>query len=187
MPPVHDLLPDFPLHPRGPAASACLARGLLDYRAAAAHVAALPYGRGRTRDDRDILDQRRGTCSTKHAFLARLADEHAVAVALDLGIYLMDGANTPGVGPVLAAHGLAAIPEAHCVLRWQGHTVDLTRPGITAVPPFLHTQQLDPADIVARKPQLHRDFLAAWLPAHLPGWTLDRLWSAREACIAALE
>lgn len=179
-------LPDFPLRSPGPATAVCLDHGLRDYRSAAARVARLPYGRGRDRDDLAILAEGRGTCSTKHALLARLAHEHAVAVELVLGIYRMDGSNTPGVGEVLAAYGLAAIPEAHCVLRWRGEVIDLTRPEIREPPPFLHTQVITPADIVARKPQIHRDFLATWLPDHLPGWTLERLWQAREACIAAL-
>ncbi len=179
-------LPDFPLLPRGPASRAGLARGLGDFRAAAAFVAHLPYGRGRGRDDLAILDEGRGTCSTKHALLARLAREHDVAVALILGIYLMDGANTPGVGAVLAAHGLTAIPEAHCVLRWQHHTIDLTRPNITALPTFLREEAIAPEDIVTRKPRLHREFLAGWLPTNLPDWTLADLWRVREACIAAL-
>lgn len=181
-----DLLPDFPLHPRGPASATCLAHGLRDYRSAAAHVAALPYGRGLARDDLAILAEHRGTCSTKHALLARLAAEHHVPVALILGIYLMDGSNTPGVGDALAAHGLTALPEAHCVLRWRAHTIDLTRPNITALPTFLNDQPISPDDIVTRKLEIHRQFLTTWLPAHLPGWTLESLWRAREACIAAL-
>jgi hypothetical protein len=183
---VPDRLPDLPLRSLGPAAAACLAHGLRDYRAAAACVSRLPYGRGRGRDDLAILAEGRGTCSTKHALLARLAHEHGVAVELVLGIYLMDGSNTPGVGETLAAHGLTAIPEAHCVLRWRGEFIDLTRPGIRDPPSFLHAQVISPADIVARKLEIHRDFLATWLPDHLPAWTLERLWQAREACIAAL-
>lgn len=179
-------LPAVPLRPLGPASAACLAHDLTDLRAAADHVMRLPYGRGVARDDLGILTEHRGTCSTKHALLARLAREHSVALELVVGIYLMNADNTPGTGPVLAAHHLPAIPEAHCVLHWQGALIDLTRPGITAPPSFLRTWTICPEDIAVHKPELHREFLATWLPAHLPGWTLDRLWRVREACIAAL-
>src|SRR5687768_10106901 len=111
-------LPDFPLISAGPATQGCRERGMSSYHEVARWVVQLPYGRGADREDLAIFHEGRGTCSTKHALLARLAREHGVDVELVLGIYLMDGRNTPGVGGVLAAHGLRAIPEAHCVLRW---------------------------------------------------------------------
>lgn len=163
----------------------CRARGLGSYHQAALWALQLPYGRGADRDDLAILGEGRGTCSTKHALLARLAREHGVDVELVLGIYLMDGDNTPGVGPVLAAHGLAAIPEAHCVLRWHGQFIDLTRPGARE-PSFIHAECIRPEDIVTLKISVHRRFMARWIAEQLPGWTLDSLWSGREACIAAL-
>ena len=184
-------LPDFPLRPAGPAATGFLSRGLGGYRDAARWVLALPYGRGQGRDELAIFSELRGTCSTKHALLARLAAEHGVAVELVLAIYLMSEQNTPGVGEVLRAHHIDAIPEAHCVLRWHGRLIDLTRalPPSASPPPaleFLHTRTIVPADIAAHKPELHRRYLADWIATKLPDRTLDEVWSIREACIAAL-
>lgn len=182
-------LPDFPLRPAGPAgAGFLLKKGIGRYRDAARWVLALPYGRGRGRDELAVFSELRGTCSTKHALLARLAAEHDVAVELVLGMYLMSGHNTPGVGDVLHAHGLRAIPEAHCVLRWQDCLVDLTRALPDPPPPleFLHTRTITPADIAAHKPEIHRRYLAEWIATHEPGRTLDEIWRIREACIAAL-
>lgn len=184
---VLDRLPDFPLRPAGPAARGLLARGLTRYADAAAWVWRLPYGRNGARDDLAVLAEARGTCSTKHALLARLAQEHGVDVELVLAIYLMDGDNTRGVAEVLAARGLRAVPEAHCLLRWRGAWIDLTRAGATGpVPEFLYEETIAPGDIAARKVEVHRRFLAAWIAEHLPGSTLEQVWSAREACIAAL-
>ncbi len=178
-------LPEFALCGAGPAAMACRAQGLATYHQVAHQVLQLPYGRGAGRDDLAILAEGRGTCSTKHALLARLAHEHGVDVELVLGMYLMDGSNTPGVGEVLASHGLSAIPEAHCVLRWRGALVDLTRPGAGAQV-FLYEEVMRPEDIVTRKISVHRRYMARWISAQRPGWTLDTLWRVREACIAAL-
>lgn len=179
-------LPDFALTADGPASAGLRAHGITDYRSAAAWIEGLPYGRGRGRDELDVLTELRGTCSTKHALLARAAREHSVAVELVLGIYLMDGDNTPGVGEALARHGLARVPEAHCVLRWQGEYVDITRAGSRGVPEFMYTEVLKPEDIAVHKIAVHRAYLLKWISTQLPGWTLERVWAAREACIAAL-
>jgi hypothetical protein len=180
-------LPEFPLRPVGPAASAFLERGVESYRDAAELVWRLPYGRGSGRDELRVLDERRGTCSTKHALLARLAREHSVAVELVLAIYMMDERNTPGVGSVLTSHGLTTLPEAHCLLRWEGVEVDLTRAGAPALTgPWLSTSVIAPEDIAEHKIAVHRRFMAQWMVANLPGWRLESLWRAREACIAAL-
>ncbi len=110
-----EALPDFRLRPDGEVASGFAALGLNDFRAAACHVRDLPYGRNSDRSDNGlVLDEARGTCSTKHELLAALAREHEAPVELKLGIYLMNGRNTPGVGPVLSSYGLDDLPEAHC-------------------------------------------------------------------------
>jgi hypothetical protein len=43
-----------------------------------------------------VLAEQRGTCSTKHALLRRLAIEQGLDIALVLGIYEMTERNTPG-------------------------------------------------------------------------------------------
>jgi hypothetical protein len=92
-------LPDFALDDSPPLGARFAALGILDYRGAARHVRSLPYGRNSDRSDwMLVLNEGRGTCSTKHALLAELARENGRRVALMLGVYEMDEANTPGVG-----------------------------------------------------------------------------------------
>lgn len=89
-------LPSFALHTEGPLGRRFAALGLDDYRDAARHVRDLPYGRNSDRSNwRLVLKEERGTCSTKHALIAELAHENGRPVALVLGVYEMDGANTP--------------------------------------------------------------------------------------------
>ena len=74
----------------------------------------IPYGRITERSRYWlVLDEGRGTCTTKHATLAALAREQGIDVRLMLGIYEMSERNTPGVGPVLSAHGLTRKRVAH--------------------------------------------------------------------------
>jgi hypothetical protein len=184
-----DVLPDRPLAEAGSVSAAFRARGLRDLRGAARHLRDLPYGRI---SDRErpllVLEERRGTCTTKHALLAELAAEQGIDLGLTLGIYEMSETNTPGVGPVLARHGLPAIPEAHCYVVWNGHRIDVTRAVAAAEPisRFLHEERIDSTRIGAYKIAMHQRFLVGWVSRHHPSLTLDDAWRIREACIAAL-
>jgi hypothetical protein len=166
-------------------------RGITDFAAAARYVQLLPYGRTSSRDDVAlVLTEGRGTCSTKHALLAALAGELGLDVVLTLGIYEMSEANTPGVGPVLARHGLASIPEAHCYLVSDGRRIDVTRnvEGAEPITAFLHEEPIRIDQIGAYKVELHRRVLVDWTSRdpEAQGRTLNELWAIREECIASL-
>jgi hypothetical protein len=183
------VLPEVVLAGRGPATEAFMARGVRDLRGAAECLRAIPYGRISDRE-RPLLTlaEDRGTCTTKHAALTLLAAEHDVDLALMLGVYEMSEANTPGVGRVLARHGLRRLPEAHCYVRWRGARVDITRAVAAAEPieRFLSEERIAPDQIGAYKIARHRELLATWLAHHRPAMTVDDAWGIREACIAAI-
>ena len=179
-------LPDFPLDAGGETGRRFACLGVRGYREAARYVRSLPYGRTSDRSDwRLVLEEGRGTCSTKHALLAALARENGSAVSLVLGFYEMDGENTPGVGRVLAKHGLRCVPEAHCFLAHDGWRVDLTREDAGDGPAsFLYEEEIEPGQIGAFKVEAHREFVGLW--AEDRGLDPARVWRAREECIAAL-
>ena len=184
-----DALPDVALVAGGSISSAFRARAIHELRSAARHLRELPYGRITDRERPAlVLEEGRGTCTTKHALLAALAAEQGVDLALRLGLYAMSEANTPGVGAVLARHGLADIPEAHCYVAWHEQRIDVTRAVAAAAPidRFLHEERIDPSQIGAYKIDLHRRVLADWVARAQPSLTLDDAWRIREACIAAL-
>lgn len=165
--------------------------GLDTFAATVHHVQALPYGRTTGRSDyRLVLGEGRGTCSTKHALLAALAQENGLEIDLVLGVYEMTEANTPGVGDELSKHGLPSIPEAHCFLRASHGVIDVTMPEgspVGAERRFLHEEAISPDDIGAYKTAVHRRVLGDWLhAAGHPELGLDAAWAIREACIAAL-
>lgn len=179
-------LPDFALDASRPLGAKFAALGIRDYHGAARYVRSLPYGRNSDRSDwRLVLDEGRGTCSTKHALLAELARENGRRVALVLGVYEMDGANTPGVGAVLKRDGLRRVPEAHCYLVYEGARVDLTRQGGGGqLQRFLHEEEIEPPQIGEYKVAAHKRFVRRW--AEERGLDLEHVWRAREECIAAL-
>lgn len=187
------VLPQFYLRLGAPATDIAAAQGFTTFRQVADAVWRLPYGRNSDRaNPLLVLSEGCGTCSTRHAFLAMLAREAAdTELELVLGTYMMSEANTPGVGAVLAPHGLDAIPEAHCFLRAAGERVDLTHPpGALPGEPianFRYEEVIEPTQIGDYKLAYHRAAIARWLQeADAPSLTLDEAWAIREGCIAAL-
>lgn len=167
--------------------SPLLREGCRDFRAAIRWVHALPYGRNTNRADYALVAvERRGACSTKHAFLAALAREAGAPVALRMGIFLMDESNTPGVGRTLSAFGLSSVPEAHCYLAVGEERVDVTFPDSSGrcTLTFLAEEEIAPEAIGAPKVEWHRNYVEHWSKAK--GLGPQAVWAAREACIAAL-
>jgi hypothetical protein len=186
-----DRLDTRPFAPGGPITARFRAAGVRDLAGAARRLLALPYGRIADRDAFwRVLDEGRGTCTTKHALLAELAREQSIDVTLVLGVYEMSERNTPGVGGILRAHGLAAIPEAHCYLRHRGERVDVTGvpAGAEPIERFLHEEPITVEQIGAYKRAVHRRVLGEWLDGSeaYRGRDLEEVWRIREACIAAL-
>jgi hypothetical protein len=186
-------LDPIPLKPDGDISVAFIQVRVLDYRMAARFVSRLPYGRNTiVNDPLVVMRENRGTCSTKHALLCRLAMEQAVDVALVLGIYGMHERNTPAVAPILKRHKLETLPEAHCYLRFRGTRIDATH-DIDVDPPegitrFLHEEDITPEQIGDYKRNVHQEFLRRWLgeTGTARGRSLDEMWQIREECIAAL-
>jgi len=178
---------DFRIAGKGVLSRAARGFGCETFAEAAEAVRALPYGR--VRDAQDIaavLAERRGTCSSKHRFLAALAHEHGrTDVKLMLGLYEMSEANTPGIAPALA--DLTAVPEAHCYLMHEGKRFDFTGLGAGTASPFdtlIEEREVSPADLPAVKVAYHRRAIDSWARAR--GLDPARVWAIRERCIALL-
>jgi hypothetical protein len=179
------LLP-YELKQSGIVSTAFLNLAKADLRAAGRHVCELPYGRNGNPDDPlAVLTDQRGTCSTKHALIRRLAIEQGIDLVLILGIYEMNERNTPGVGAVLKRHSLRALPEAHCYLRVGDECIDLTSPrpssGVEPISHFLHEEEIDPTQVTSYKIGVHKNFLQRWITERQCGeMSLASMWAIRE-------
>jgi hypothetical protein len=123
-----DTLPDAAITGAGLVSRAFLNRGVPRFRAACAWVQALPSGFHTGASSSLVLfEEGRGDCLTKHGVIARLADELRLDVRKHVGIYRLDETMVPGVGALLAPHGLTFVPYMHSVLRYGGTTIDLTQ------------------------------------------------------------
>ena len=180
-------LPDIYLDERSQLTFCLNEYNIETFHQAADWVWHLPYGRNSCGDPFSVLLEERGTCSTKHAFLAQLAQDHGLPVKLMVGIYLMNEANTTGVGVVLREAGLPAVPEAHCYLMYAGQRIDLTRCVRCMNSPFdsiLMEQTIRPEQIGEHKKAFHQRMLRQWATQHHYDW--EEVWRVREACIVHL-
>lgn len=150
------------------------------------------YERNSNRFDLSLVwKERKGTCSSKHAFLKQISELNNIPnVKLILAFYKMDEQNTPGVGKVLEEYSLEFIPEAHCYLRVNNEILDVTKVNSDFAnysDVIIEAKEIKPTDVIENKITWHRQFLVKWIQANNLGITLDELWSIREKCIHALE
>lgn len=186
-------LPDFDIEERGVVSRQFLHAGIKTYAAALRYVRNLPYGRISSAGAYwNVIRERKGTCSTKHALLVAVAHENAMTeIHLTVGIYAMNERNTPGIGVALERAGAPAIPEAHCYLRYRDNRFDYTMPGDTApmmTLEILHEERIMPEQCAAYKRALHMRYLQSWIDSGKSAHISDvaTAWRIREECIAAL-
>lgn len=186
MPP--GILPTFEITASSPLARGIRGFGITTFAQLVQHVSTIPYGRTTSHLPLATLVENRGTCSSKHRLLAEVAREfQQFQVALVVGIYEMSEDNTPGVGVVLDAAGLASIPEAHCYLKVDDSRFDFTGLPAGLKSPFqslVSETVVSPVQLIEDKKRLHLGILQTWADGH--DLSLDDAWAIREACIAEL-
>lgn len=184
------MLPDFPLQAENGRISAqFLEKRVETFHEALQYIRNLPYGRTSDKKYGSVLPEGRGTCSTKHAVLAQLAQESGHSeIQLTLGIYQMTGENTTGVGTVLQKYGLAYIPEAHCYLMRDGERYDYTRQNQDIHPnvELSNERSVNPEAFSAEKKDYHHAYLKEWLKNEALEFSFDQIWKIREECIQAI-
>jgi hypothetical protein len=184
--------PDFAITAAGEISMEFRARDIFTFQQAALLVRQIPYGRNKDKHNLvSLFADHCGTCSTKHALLKTLADEHNFSqIRLFIGLFRMSAKNTPKVGTTLRRHKLAYIPEAHCYLKYEGRILDFTK--TSAMPAdfsldLIEEIEISPEQICDYKVNYHKNYLSAWLAVndhlHL---TPDELWEIREQCIQDL-
>jgi len=137
-----------------------------------------------------VISENKGSCSSKHAFLKALADENQIPeVTLFIGIYKMNGTNTPKTAVVLGNNNIDFIPEAHCYLKTGNEYIDATSPdscfeNIKSV--ILEEIAIAPYQVGDFKIGYHQAFLKKWLSDTGSVFSFIDIWNIREQCIEAL-
>lgn len=162
--------------------------GIESFWPAIAYVNKLPYGRTTDRSDlKLVLLEGKGTCSTKHALLASLAEELKIPLNLTLSCFLLTKETTPSLTPILEKYKLNTIIDAHCYLKYKNNVLDITfsddylfHPSMKA----LQEETINPQQIGKYKIDYHQSFIFNWVKKDISAF--QTLWNAREEWIANL-
>ncbi|WP_445452008.1 VOC family protein [Flavobacterium sp. 25HG05S-40] len=152
----------------------------------------LPYGRNSNRYDFSlVIKENKGTCSSKHAFLKKVADLNDFKhVKLIVGLYRMTHTNTPKIGKTIINEGLEYIPEAHCYLKLGHQRIDITSTHSdinTLSDAILLEIEIEPEQVADFKVDFHKNYLRNWIRENQIPMSFETVWEIREQCIKELE
>lgn len=177
----------------------CRDLGINNWKDLTKYIQNLPYGRNANRHDLSlILTEKQGTCSSKHAFLKKIADLNQLQnVKLYIGIYKMNSSNTAKIGNILTKnefdYQLEYIPEAHCYLKINGIEHDFTNNNSDFEKlrnDILEEIEIESHQVNEFKVNYHQDFLRKWIENYnkLSDSVInfDTIWEIREKCIYKL-
>lgn len=178
--------PNFLIEPKGELGTLCLAHDLKDYHAVTYYIWKLPYKRiSNPNHIGGVILEGRGTCSSKHAFLAALAEEHGqTELVLQIVLFRMHGKNTPSIVELLDQYKVESFPEAHTRLIYRRDVFDFTFPTLSiAIDPqdILELHTANPLNLRTLKSTLHNEIIIQW--SQKLGINPEVLVKLREACI----
>ena len=186
-------LPDAAINGVGVIASEFVKLGITGFMDACRFVHEMPYGYNSNRDDLLILfKEGKGSCTTKHAVIATLAEELSLPIRKGIGIYAMSEDIVTGTQPILDDYGLPYIPMVHCFLVHENFRVDLTEGNNNGknkpLEHFLYTREVT-ANISAKDEYLlYRNALKDYILSRkeLNGVDIKHVLQAREKGINLL-
>ena len=185
------MIPNFNLTTSGMISNHFIVNEITTFYGAIKYIQQLPYGRSKLQYPYSIIDDKKGTCSTKHAFIKELAQENNIySIKLQLCIYPMNEENTPGVGKVLQRYKLDYILESHVYLSYDDERYDFTFPEKSDKKwenDILMETEIDIDQILDYKVEYHKNMLSNWIMRDQLNFSLKKMWQIRESCIHALQ
>jgi len=189
-----EVFPDAPISGDGVVSAEFTQRGVDQFSDACRYVHQLPYGYNTDRDDLLILFKEGfGSCTTKHAVIATLAQELGLPVLKNIGVYAMTEEIVTGTAEVLREFDLPYIPMVHCFLVHEDFRVDLTESNRNgkncAIDQFLYTVEVVPNITAKDEYLLYRTALKehVLVRQELEGIDIKRILQAREKGLAQLK
>lgn len=150
----YDKLPDAELKPLGELSNRFLDLGIATFREACNYVHDIDYGSNTNYEDKMILfKEKKGTCTTKHAVIAGLAQELNIPLFKHVCVYKLTEEITTGVKNILQQYEIPYVPMVHCFLVYENYQFDLTEGNHngkkTAINECIHSERVDP--FISRK------------------------------------
>jgi hypothetical protein len=150
----YENLPDAEIKPVGMLSRKFLELGIKSFKKACEHVHNTDYGYNTDYDDKMIFfKENMGTCTTKHAVIAGLAEELGIPLYKNVGVYKFTEEILTGTNLILKKYNLPYIPMVHCFLVYKDHRFDLTEGNCNGknshVDDFIHVEKVEP--FISRK------------------------------------
>ncbi|MFX1390920.1 MAG: hypothetical protein ACFE9Z_12720 [Promethearchaeota archaeon] len=141
-------LPDFLIKPIGEISKKFLNLGIKSFKEACDYIHKVEYGYNSTYEERMILfKENKGTCTTKHAVIAGLAEELDIPIYKHVGVYKFTEATSNGTNTILRKYKIPYIPMVHCFLVYKDLKFDLTEGNCngknTSIDDFIYEEKVD--------------------------------------------
>ena len=146
----YDLLPDATLSAsNGPYSQKFLELGVKTFKEACIYVHNLEYGYNSDKDDPWILfKESKGSCTTKHAVIATVAQELNISLHKHVGVYKFTEDICEGASRITEKFSIPYVPMVHCFLVHENHRFDLTEGNFngkkTSIEEFIHEEKVIP-------------------------------------------
>jgi len=189
----YTVFPDKRIENKGIVSQTFIRLGIKTFWGACDYVHALPYGYNSNREDVLILFKEGfGSCSTKHAVIATLAEELGIPIVKIIGIYAMNEELVAGTQAIIDTYQLPFVPMHHCFLAYESFRVDLTEGNNNgknrSIEDFLFIEKAMPNISEKDEYLLYRNALKDQILMFEPlkGIDLNRILHARTEAIALL-
>lgn len=150
----YNKIPNVEIKDNGKISRKFLELGITSFKEACDYVHNIEYGYNTDYEDRMILfNENRGTCTTKHAIIAGLAEELEIPLYKYVGIYKFTEEISTGTNEILKKYNIPYVPMTHCFLKYKDFQFDLTEGNCngknTTLEEFLHVEKVNP--FISRK------------------------------------
>jgi hypothetical protein len=147
-------LPDAIIKTSGKISKKFLELGIKSFKEACEYISNVEYGYNTNYDDDMILfKENKGTCTTKHAVIAALAEELNIPLFKYVGIYKFTEEISTGANELLKKYHIPYVPMIHCFLVYDQYRFDLTEGNNngkkTTIEDFIHKEKVEP--FISRK------------------------------------
>jgi len=150
----YDKLPDAELIPVGELSKKFLGLGIKTFKDACNYVHKIDYGYNTNYEDKMIFfKEKRGSCTSKHAVIAGLAQELKIPLYKQVCVYKFTEEITTGVNKILNKYNIPYVPMVHCFLVYDIYKFDLTEGNINGkkepIDEYIYSEKVDP--FISRK------------------------------------
>ena len=123
--------------------------GIKTFKEACNYVHNVEYGYNTNYDDKFIFfKEKKGTCTSKHAVIAGLAEELKIPLFKHVGVYKFTEEISTGTEGILKKYKIPYVPMIHCFLVYRNNKFDLTEGNCngknTTIEEFIHEERVDP-------------------------------------------